>query len=321
MNNFTTTQALTEGLLKLPTDDVTRVKRFLAEYLGDTRHPVPFGGRTKDFERLDSWLIEHEGPSYALLAAPAGRGKSALLLRWCQRLLTRPDLAVVYFPVSIRFRTNLAGVVFPALVALLANLHGENIPSDPHTHEDVWHGLLTEYITRPLPDGRRLLLVLDGVDEAADWNAGPWLFPDNPPSGLRVVLSARYLANDQDASAWLTRLGWTGEGLAHTLELYPLDRAGIASVLIQMGFPLDLLGTRVDIVSELHRLSEGDPLLIRLYVDDLWKRGDAATHLTPEDLHAIRPGLIGYFERWWDEQRSLWDQEAPPTRGYSANGA
>ncbi|HEY0753982.1 MAG TPA: hypothetical protein VGD98_08490 [Ktedonobacteraceae bacterium] len=311
MDDFNITlRALTEGLRELPTDDIARVRHFLAEYLGDARHPVPFGGRARDFARLDSWLLEPAGPAYALLAAPAGRGKSALLLRWCQHLLEQPELAVVYFPVSIRFRTNLAGTVFPALVALLARLHGESIPGDLHTHEEVWHGLLTQYLTRPLPDGRQLLLVLDGIDEAADWEAGSWLLPENPPPHLRVALSARYLANDQDASAWLTRLGWTGEGLAQTVELYPLDRAGIASVLTQMGFPLDLLGTRVDIVSELHRLSEGDPLLIRLYVDDLWERGESATSLTPEDLQAMRPGLPGYFERWWNEQRSLWQRAA-----------
>lgn len=311
MDNFNSTRSLlTEGLRDLPTDDIERVRHFLAEYLGDTNHPVPFGGRAQDFERLDNWLMEREGPPYALLAAPAGRGKSALLLRWCEHLLARRELAIIYFPVSIRFRTNLASVVFPALVALLARLHGENLPGDLHAHENVWLGLLHEYLTRPLPGGRQLLLVLDGVDEAADWDAGSWLLPEHPPSHLRVVLSARYLANDQDAGAWLTRLGWTRAGLACALELYPLDRSGIASVLTQMGFPLDQLSTRVDLVAELHRLSEGDPLLIRLYVDDLWQRGEHALGLTPEDLHAIRPGLIGYFERWWNEQRSLWAHEA-----------
>lgn len=311
MDDFTTVvQALIEGMRELPTDDAARVKHFLTEYLGSSRHPVPFGGRTKDFAILDDWLADRQAPPYALLAAPAGRGKSALLLRWCQRLLARPELVVVYFPVSIRFRTNLAGIVFPALVALLARLHGEKIPRDLHTREDIWHGLLTEFVTRPLPAGRQLVLVLDGVDEAADWDAGPWLFPEDPPPGLRVVLSARYLANDQDASAWLKRLGWHHAGLARTLDLYPLDRAGIASVLVQMGFPLDLLGARVDIVSELHRLSEGDPLLVRLYTDILWERGDAAMHLAPGDLRAIRPGLVGYFERWWNDQRLLWNLEA-----------
>lgn len=312
MDNFNTTvNALTEGLRELPTDFAARVKNFLAEYLGDARHPVPFGGRARDFEQLDAWLTDLQAPPYLLLAAPAGRGKSALLLRWCQSLLARPNLAVAYFPVSIRFRTNLAGVVFPALVALLANLHGEKLPADPNVHEEVWRGLLADYMTRPLPDGRSLVLVLDGVDEAADWAAGPGLFPSEPPAGLRVVLSARYLANDHDAAAWLERLDWASPGLARTLPLYPLDRTGIASVLIQMGFPLDLLGTRVNIVSELHRLSEGDPLLVRLYVDDLWERGEAAVRFQPEDLHAIRPGLAGYFERWWKDQRLLWSQEAP----------
>lgn len=301
---------LTAGLRELPTDDATRIKHFLAEYLGQRDHPVPFGGRGKDFAHLDAWLADQQAPPYMLLAAPAGRGKSALLLRWCQRLLSHTDLAVVYFPVSIRFRTNLASVVFPALVALLAHLHGERLLADPHTPTEVWRSLLNEYITRPLPDGRSLVLILDGVDEAADWTAEADLFPLDPPPGVRVVVSARYLANDQDSGAWLTRLGWTRPDLASTLELYPLDRAGIASVLQQMGFPVERLSARVDIVAELHRLSEGDPLLIRLYVDDLWERGDAVLHLSPEDLQAIRPGLVGYFERWWNEQRSLWSTDA-----------
>lgn len=303
-------QAFTAGLRDLPTDDVARVQHFLVEYLGDSRHPVPFGGRGGDFERLDAWLADRQAPPYLLLAAPAGRGKSALLLRWCRRVFSQPGLAVVYFPVSIRFRTNLAGVVFPSLVALLARLHGESLPDDPHTQEEIWRGLLREYLARPLPGGRRLLLVLDGIDEAADWTAGPGLLPPDPPAGLRVVLSARYLANDEDASSWLKRLGWSRAGLASTFELYPLDRAGIASVLLQMGFPVELLGTRVDIVSELHRLSEGDPLLVRLYVDDLWERGEEVARLQPEDLRATRPGLTGYFERWWNDQRLLWSGDA-----------
>jgi hypothetical protein len=73
--------AFTEGLRDLPTDYAARVKNFLAEYLGSLRYPVPFGGRVKDFESLDAWIADQEAPPYLLLAAPAGRGKSALLLR------------------------------------------------------------------------------------------------------------------------------------------------------------------------------------------------------------------------------------------------
>ncbi|GCE21927.1 hypothetical protein [Dictyobacter kobayashii] len=236
-------------------------------------------------------------------------------MHWCQQLFKRRELAIVYFPVSIRFRTNLAGITFPALAALLASLHGEQIPKDPNLAEEFWRTLLSDYLMRPLPDGRRLLLVLDGIDEAADWTAGSPLFPRTPPTGLRIVLSARSLANDQGADSWLQRLGWEQPGQASTLELLPLDRSGISNVLHQIGFPLDLLSARFDIISELYRLSEGDPLLIRLYVDDLWKRGEAVVQFTQKDLRAIHPGLEGYFERWWKDQRQLWKYESPQREG------
>src|SRR5207244_3981648 len=102
-------------------------------------------------------------PPYMLLVAPAGRGKSALLVHWSHQLLARTDLAVAFLPVSIRFRTNLASVAFAALAARLAILHREKVPAVPDTPLEVWRGLVTDYLTRPLPDGRRLLIILDGA--------------------------------------------------------------------------------------------------------------------------------------------------------------
>jgi hypothetical protein len=161
-----------------------------------------------------------------------------------------------------------------------------------------------------LPNGR-LLVVLDGLDEATDWQAGPDLFPFQPPPGLRIVVSARYLAGERGPEGWLRRLEWDRHRLARPLDLDPLTREGVAEVLQNMGFPLDELGRRVDIVAELHRLSEGDPLLVRLYVDDLWAKGEAAARLQPEDLRSLRPGLEGYFDRWWEDQRKQWGEKAP----------
>src|SRR5262249_54939065 len=37
----------------------------------------------------------------------------------------------------------------------------------------------------------------------------------------------------------------------------------------------------------------------------------AVARLQPEDLSHIRPGLDGFFSRWWDDQRRLWGNEAP----------
>ena len=105
-----------DGIDVLPSDYASRIENFLTEYLGTPRRPVPFGGRGAEMEKLDCWLASGERP-YALLAASAGRGKSALVTRWSRTLMGRPDVSVIFLPVSIRFRTNLASVVFASLAA------------------------------------------------------------------------------------------------------------------------------------------------------------------------------------------------------------
>ena len=64
-----------------------------------------------------------------------------------------------------------------------------------------------------------------------------------------------------------------------------------------------------DLPTELYAVSEGDPSVVRLYVDALTAPGDLESHR--RDLPTRPPGLDGYFERWWDEQRQLWGRDAP----------
>src|SRR5205807_611032 len=144
-----------------------------------------------DLTYLDIWLDDPHQPPYFLLSAPAGRGKSALLVRWSQQLVARRDLVILFFPVSIRFNTNLASVFLSTIVARLAALHMEKLPLARNTSVDVWQSLMAGYLTRPLPDGRRLILILDGIDEAADWEVGSALFPYILAPGTRIILSAR----------------------------------------------------------------------------------------------------------------------------------
>ncbi len=302
---------IVQGIARLPTDYSTRIANFIHEYTGTPEHPVPFGGRKEALQALDDWLAAVDAPPYLLLAAPAGRGKSALLVRWLERLRQRdPTLPLVFVPVSLRFNTASQAVFFAALAARLAHLYRKTVPADLSHAPDFWRGMVSSYLGQSPPD-RRLLVVLDGLDEATDWEAGADLFPFRPPKGVRVAVSARYLSGEGGPEGWLRRLGWDQPGLARTLDLDPLTRPGVADVLTRMGSPLDELGRRVDIVAELHRLSEGDPLLVRLYVDDLWQRGEAAVRLQPEDFHTLRPGLEGYFDRWWEDQRRQWGEKAP----------
>jgi hypothetical protein len=298
-----------EGIVALPADYASRIQNFLVEYLGSERAPVPFGGRAGDIARLNAWLDAPE-PPYALLAAPAGRGKSALVARWTSSLLALPGTMVIFMPVSIRFRTNLASVVFASLAARLANVFGEELPAMPDTTVEVWRALVTSYLRREPPGGGRIVVVLDGLDEAADWEAGADLFPADPPPGLRVMVTARFRAGDVDGRSWLEALGWGGR-LASVLDLPCLTCEGVSDVLARMGAPLDRVAANTDVIGELFRLSEGDPLLVRLYADDLWSRGDRAASLSLADLRAIRPGLEGYFQRWWREQKTLWGKDTP----------
>lgn len=84
-------------------------------------------------------------------------------------MLGRPNIALVFVPIRIRFKTNLSGVTFAALTACLAPLHGEGIPDTTSTSVETWRGLVTKYLRRPLQNGETLLVVFDGLDEAADW--------------------------------------------------------------------------------------------------------------------------------------------------------
>lgn len=288
------------------------IQNFLTNYLGTDKKPIPFGGRDQQLTQMDNWLNQKE-TQRLLLVAPAGRGKSALLVRWSQKLTKDGNLAVVFMPISLRFNTNREDNTFVILATRLAHFYGKQIPTSyANQSPQMWRGLVAEYLREPLPDGRQLLLILDGLDEAA-WDVAADLLPLNLPVTTRVVASARYLGGEeQSPKPWLSRLGWDSlPGLVQTIELKKLSQAGVRDVLHKMGCPLDEMGRNVDIVAELYRLSEGDPLLVELYVKDLWDRRETVPRLKPEDLQSIQPGYKGYFDRWWEEQKRLWGKERP----------
>ncbi len=247
-------QTITQGIRTLPTNYATKIENFIHAYLGTPQEPVPFGGRDAALRSLNTWLEDPNAPPRLLLTAPAGRGKSALLVRWLAAL-EQETLEKVFVPISIRYETNLASVTLASLAARLAIAHGEKVSSDTNTPDEIWKGLAADYLRRPLPDGRRLLVVLDGLDEAANWDVTPALFPHDLPPGLRLVVSARLTADRPTAEAWLRALGW--ERLpTYRLSLEALDKPGVADVLQKMGVPLDQLARNIDLVAELHRLSE-----------------------------------------------------------------
>ena len=265
---------------------------FLKNYLGTPEHPAPFGGRDAELERLDEWLDHAERP-YILIAAPAGRGKSALLAHWAIEVAESNRADVVLVPIDMRFASDqlsdVNGIVNDRLRFLL-----------PETA-----GLSEQELRAVLFEGREagerpLLLVFDSLDQASGWRPEHDL--DIPPysvPGIRVLVSARLVA-DRNGSAWLRDLGW--QNLAETMTIGTLDRHGIREVLVSLKVKDAETDRADDLIAAVHEASDGgDPLLVGLFAEAIGPGGFVQADRLPE----LGVGLNAYFDAWWDAQRSF----------------
>lgn len=287
-------------------DYASRIENYFRAYLGTEKDPVPFVGRSSVMEELNEWLSASGAESYLMIVGEAGRGKSALLARWIHTLTQRDDVHVVFVPVSVRFNTALASVFFPLLVFQLSRFHPGAIPVQdyqkmgPDYMRDLALSIMQNYSDET---GRQLLIVIDGLDEAADWEIGSDLFPVRPPKGVRVVVSARLKADDVGGEKWLRQLGWDVRGIANQTALRMLSQEEVGELVDQL-FDLPMGATnRLETVRQLFRITEGDPLLVQLYASHF---AAVATERHAIDLSKSVPGLDGFFDNWWEEQRRLW---------------
>jgi hypothetical protein len=92
---------LLAGLLAVPSAPEAGIRRFLGDYLGRPGRPMPFGGRDAELAELRDW-VAGPGSGYALVLAPAGRGKSSLLAHLAAGMSDDPATDVIFVPVSLR---------------------------------------------------------------------------------------------------------------------------------------------------------------------------------------------------------------------------
>ena len=250
------------------------IEKFLEEYLGTAEHPTPFGGRDEELATLNQWLDDPEKPNIGLMVAGAGGGKSALLVQWSKELAKqRDDIDTIFFPISIRFNTSRQSQFFSYINRRLAKIYGETANMDAIRDPELQRAQFQDFLQKTPPNGKRLLLIVDGMDEAI-WEANHLLFPSKLGENVQVFTSARYQSGDVDGQGWLKRMGWQRSNTAELFMLQPLDKEELAGVLESMGNPLDQLATDVDVLSELYRLTDGDPLLVRLYVESLHEQAE-----------------------------------------------
>jgi len=254
-----------------------KLTEFLNEYLVSESGDVPFGGRDAELKRLDDWLFDTKAAPRMVVTSRAGRGKSALLVQWMKSLQARGHVGesgwrLAFIPVSIRVGTNKPAVFLGGLAQRLTEITGEPMPPEAVQYPDALKYAVHDQLEEIASAGKCVLVVLDGLDEALQRSFDASMIPIRLPSNIRVLLSARWQVGDIDSAGWLRRLGWDRLRV-ETLELERLPPDAIADVLLKLGAPMDVLARERTIVNRLSTLTEGEPILVRYYAEDLWQVG------------------------------------------------
>jgi hypothetical protein len=270
-----------------------------------SRH-APFGGRDAELARLDAFLAERSS-GYMFVTGPSGFGKTALLAQWLSLLEAQIE---DHRFVAYTFMNRLDGLAeedftLRNLCQQLASFHGEHGPLPASTAEV--HVRYLRLLTAPAA-GKRLVVILDGLDEASEWTPGSDLFPHNLPAGVMVVFSARQIA-EQD---WLKALELPAAGV-ETLHLTTLGLAEIGGLLTAAGDAVPSWARQQVAVDAMHRVSGGDPIYLRFLVEDL--RDGRISSVA--DLRKQPDKLTGYFDTWWSQvSGSASEQRVKDLLGY-----
>jgi hypothetical protein len=278
------------------------VRRFMAHYVGDGDREVPFCGRDSELAQLSAWLNDQHGKGALLVTAPAGRGKSALLVRWLLAEVDRTDIEgphILFVPISQRFQTHTSEIAPMLLAAQVGSLYGQD-PPRPASAADLID-FSCRLLRQPPTDSRRVVVVFDGLDEASGWSVGSALMP-LPAAHLKVVAATRLLPGDRNEDSWLRRLDWAGRAI--TISLEGLSVSDLAQLIDRLPGVNDL-SRKVLLANLLFEKTKGDPLLVELWVTKLLTVGPI-TDQTLALLRTAEPDLGGIFAVWLELQRTAW---------------
>ncbi|MFD6432087.1 hypothetical protein [Streptomyces venezuelae] len=163
-----------------------------------------FQGREDELAALSSFCtvggpeeVSGGGRGYWRWLAPAWAGKSALLAKFV--LDPPPGMDVVSFFITSRLaRQNDAAAFCEVVQRQLSSLLQEEQPlTTPHTREEQLRLAMDRAARLCSERGRRLVLVVDGLDEDRGVKAGPdchsiaAMLPRVLPHGMRVVVASR----------------------------------------------------------------------------------------------------------------------------------
>ncbi|HEY9676080.1 MAG TPA: hypothetical protein V6D11_31850, partial [Waterburya sp.] len=256
-----------------------QVKRIISEYTQQ-----PFEGREDEKRRLDEFVMNNSS-GVLLITGAAGFGKSAFLSHWQQT--RQEDCFIAYHCFSYRYeKTRSVSEAYRHLLKqlyLYYNIRNGQFPNDENGMRDILVGMLREPVSS---EGKRLVIVLDGLDEAAK-TFEPFftLLPD----GVFVIASAR--AEEGDEPKYLRN--WTDN--AQRLHLKRLSREAIAKWLGQIR-ELAAYAQDDEFIKSLDETTGGFPLYLRFLIDDL-REAVRQSQDVREVLAQTPEGFEGYVEQ------------------------
>lgn len=284
---------LQEPLAGIDRPTSSRIRDLIQEYLA-----APFAGRDREVTALHTWLSLPEAP-LGLLAAEAGRGKSALLVRWSADVVAASTADLVYIPISIRFGTAHVAPVAKAIAGRLRHLMAGQQPipiNDPFAALDECKDILGTSWSGHRP----LLVILDGLDEAIGWNPAD-LIPSSAGKGIKLLVAARGAATH-----WIEQLSWTSP---RPFALEALDRTAVQALVASVS-ELEWAAGNEEAMERFQTLTGGDPLVVQLHLQLVKQDNDSPAvqrfnRLLQGDLSGGDP-LKRFLDRWWDDQRVQW---------------
>ena len=252
-------------------------------------HASAVVGREGQVRELMGFSSERGG-GYVLVEAPAGFGKTTLVADLWRRHDKnvwdgpRPDL--IGFSVRRDLGDHTAAAFIGRLIVQLEGRLGRSGgANEPRSRQEDFAALWREAVSAARP-GRPLLLVVDGLDEAAVERPGIVdLLPEEVPEYVHVIVTSRPsppVRSRVPPHHPLRR--------AQLVKLPYLAVEEIAELLRSFGAGEPLMAMAIAV----HEVTRGEPLLARCTAQDIALHGEPALASYQEK----RPAGVGEYFRW-----------------------
>src|SRR5262245_52961385 len=275
-----------------------------------------FFGRDDQLAVLDAFIASNRR-GVMVIAAPGGFGKSALLANWGTRQAAR-GAAVAYHSFSV----TTGGMTEPidalkGLLMQLAFLDERPAPGLPNDSYKL-RKMLNDELCRDARPDRPLIVILDGLDEAADERFSlidvseelgqhVYIFAAGEPVQNvyifipQLVVPAARALRPEYLTEWLRLAKWRD----YPVLCHDIPRLSLEGVLAWLrGVVPDIpTGQQVRLAERLAATSEGVPLFLNLIVDDIRDR-----QMRGESLAAITgafEALPTSFTEYADQQLQM----------------